>query len=237
MEGANDDNLSSMVLTTDGGILIAGSSASDTSKFKSQNHIGSFDFWISKYKRDEATGVLRKLWDRTVGTTLNDYLNSCVPTRDSGCILAGYKQVYAGGGAILYKLDKKGNIQWSDTTTYSSGSFSIDTTDDKGFIMIQVIDSYNEIVTKLDSSGKQEWRNSISKESYYDIFLSVRQAPDGGYLIGGSYFSLPTFETLPYLIKLDKSGNILWTKKYSSMGVYNNILQAAQGFSGFNNKR
>lgn len=142
--GTNEDHLTSMVATNDGGFLLGGISASLANKVtpvignplggigsfqpqpissdKSMNSCnGSYDYWIVK-----VDGNGKKQWDITLGNGGNDYLESVVKATDGGYLLAGYSlseglagnKTAAGKGGYDYwvvKIDANGNKQWDKT--------------------------------------------------------------------------------------------------------------------------
>src|SRR4051794_35507747 len=76
--GGNDNDwLTSMDLTTDGGWIVGGSSSSNKSGEKTQNSKGSDDYWIIKFDK---TG--KKQWDKTIGGNSLDDLYSVRQTKD-----------------------------------------------------------------------------------------------------------------------------------------------------------
>jgi hypothetical protein len=70
-----DDVLKSIQQTTDGGYIIGGYSNSSISGDKTENCIGSFDYWIVKIS---GTGTIQ--WENTIGGDSDDYLSSIKQT-------------------------------------------------------------------------------------------------------------------------------------------------------------
>ena len=115
-----DDYFTCMYLTNDGGLIVGGSSFSDSSYQKSENGRGVEDYWIIKLDSN------RKIqWDKTIGGSSSDYLRSIQQTTDGGYILGGFSYSDKSGektennrGGIDYwivKLNASGNIQWDKT--------------------------------------------------------------------------------------------------------------------------
>jgi len=77
-------NFADMLLTSDGGFLLGGTSFSDISGDKTQVSRGSEDYWIVKIN---ANGD--KVWDRTFGAKDEEYLYSLAATSDEGFLLGG----------------------------------------------------------------------------------------------------------------------------------------------------
>src|SRR5262245_6668663 len=82
--GSEDDELSCMVRTRDGGLILGGSSGSDSSFEKTENSRGIYDYWIVKL---DGKGNIQ--WDKTIGGSGSDYLSSVQQTSDDGYILGG----------------------------------------------------------------------------------------------------------------------------------------------------
>jgi hypothetical protein len=90
--GEDQDLLSSLQATSDGGYLLGGSSDSDVSGDKSQGSNGATDQWVVKL---DAAG--NKQWDRTFGGGNLDGLTSLHQTPDGGYILGGSSDSNSGG--------------------------------------------------------------------------------------------------------------------------------------------
>jgi len=69
--GSGDDDLRCIQQTNDGGFIIAGLSDSDISGDKTENCIGSCDYWMIK---TDAAGNIQ--WQNTIGGNNLDWLNS-----------------------------------------------------------------------------------------------------------------------------------------------------------------
>jgi hypothetical protein len=81
--GAGQDKLRCVLLTNDGGYLLAGSSESTVGFDKKDKSRGEADFWIIKLN---AKGG--EEWQKTIGGSGQDELNSVVRSRDGGYVLA-----------------------------------------------------------------------------------------------------------------------------------------------------
>jgi hypothetical protein len=64
---------------------------------------------------------------------------------------------------------------------------------------------------KLDSSGNVVWTKTIGGGSG-DEALSIIQSSDGGYVVAGRTNSFGAGSYDFYVVKLDSSGNVQWTK-------------------------
>jgi len=66
-------------------------------------------------------------------------------------------------------------------------------------------------VVKLDANGNLQWTKTIGGESD-DWGFSLIQTSDGGYAIAGITQSFGAREPDVYVVKLDATGNLQWTK-------------------------
>ena len=85
--GTGSDELKKLCTAKDGGILLAGQSASNNSQFKSQDSRGNYDYWLVKAFRNKTTGNIKIQWEKTIGGDSIDNLITAKPTKDGGFIL------------------------------------------------------------------------------------------------------------------------------------------------------
>lgn len=81
--GLGDDTLKHIIQTNDGGYLVAGNSSSPQSAIKSQDSVGSHDYWVVKLNKKGAI-----LWEKTFGGIYEEELIKVIETR-SGYLLVG----------------------------------------------------------------------------------------------------------------------------------------------------
>src|SRR5262249_10165868 len=82
--GNDEDHLSSLQQTTDGGYILGGVSFSGISGEKTEANKGFADFWVVKL---DANGNIQ--FDKTIGGSSTDNLNALQQTKDGGYILGG----------------------------------------------------------------------------------------------------------------------------------------------------
>lgn len=208
--GTGSDQLKKLCTTKDGGILLAGQSNSNNSKFKSQDSRGSYDYWIVKAFRNKITGNIKIQWEKTIGGDSTDNLVKAIQTKDGGYLLGGYSisgksgeksQDRVGGYDYwLVKLGENGNIQWdktigntNNTYPYDDYLYDFDQTLDGGYIT-----SGSLGLLKLDRYGNIQWQ----KPFYYQ---TIQQLSDGNFIS----------TTGLSIVKSDNAGNIIWEKAYS----------------------
>lgn len=102
VSGTADEWARSVVQTTDGGYVLAGTCTSFGA--------GGYDIYIIKLNQ---TGSLQ--WTKTIGGTGDDIGHSIILTRDGGYAIVGSTTSFGAGGADMYiiKLNNNGNLQWN----------------------------------------------------------------------------------------------------------------------------
>ncbi|MBC7921628.1 MAG: T9SS type A sorting domain-containing protein [Ferruginibacter sp.] len=235
--GIGYDNLASVVVTADGGYLLAGSADLGISGDKTQAGRGGNDYWIVKLD-----GQGNKVWDRTLGGDNYDDLASVVATPDGGYLLAGASLSGRGGDKTqaskgvsdywLVKLDGHGNQEWDRTLGGNRDDrlSAVVVAADGGYLVAGSSVSgrggdktqankgeWDYWIVKLDGQGNQQWDRTLGGTSY-DFFGSVVVTNDGGYLLGGSSYSGISDDKTQsskrfddyWIVKLDGNGNTQW---------------------------
>ena len=222
--GDQEEILTSLIATRDGGYLLGGISQSGKSGDKSEpiQVKGDHDYWLVKI---DAAG--NKLWDKTLGTPNFDYLTAMIATPDGGYLLGD-------DNFSLTKIDATGKLTWRKSVSnptdpdFKRGLDALLLTPDGNYLLggtsykIATEDNYR--VLKLDTTGNIIWDKSFGG-SDDDNLEALVIAPDGGYLLGGSSESSISGDKtedrigLPinrdpdfWLIKIDSKGNKVWDK-------------------------
>ncbi len=244
--GSENENAYSLELTSDGGAILGGYSASGVSGNKTTVGFGGEDFWIVKIDQDG-----NKQWEQAYGGTGRDSLQSLQQTSDGGYILGGFSESGISGnkstvsvGGLDYwviKTDGSGNKQWEQTFGGSAEErlVSSQQTSDGGYIVggySQSGVSGNKItagfggndfwVIKLDGSGNKQWEQSFGGTAH-DTLYSLQQTPDGGYILAGDSFSgaggnrtSASFGGSDFwIVKIDGNGSKQWEKAYGGSGA------------------
>ena len=258
--GSGNDNLKSIIQTSDGGYALIGESFSNISFEKTENSRGQSDFWLVKLDKE---GNIQ--WDKTIGGSGTEYIDYIVQTVDGGYVLAGSSDSNASGeksensrGFVDYwivRLDANGKKVWDKTI----GGYSYDwcspfaLTKDGGIIVggfslsnISGEKTENSRggsdywLVKLDSKGNIQWDKTIGG-SADEWCHGLYQSADGGYIIGGSSMSGISGEKTDYnrggadywVVKIDKKRNVQWDKTIggSSDDWCNNMIQTKAGGS------
>ncbi len=187
---SNDEYAKDVVASTDGGYLLAGTTASFGS--------GSTDGWLVKV--DEAGSIE---WEKVYGDFEWDQFDSAIQTSDGGYLLTGSTASWGGGSYDIWivKIEASGNITWENT--YGDGGYDVaretKETSDGGFIV-----AAGSRILKLNSNGTIGWQKNISSGDY----RTVAELSDGGFITASS--------TNGYLLKLTSTGSINWQKTFNS---------------------
>ena len=139
---------------------------------------------------------------------------------------------------LLISLNLNSQITFKKSIGNSEfqGGWSVQQTNDGGYIIggNTYIGSKSKIyAVKTDEYGDTIWTKSYGNDQWDDLKYEVYQTFDGGYIVGSTYCSNSTSDTLDfYLVKTDQYGNILWEKKYDKNGnedVGNSLIQTNDG--------
>jgi arginine repressor len=164
---------------------------------------------------------------------------SIIQSSDGGYVVVGYTKSFGAGDWDMYvvKLDSSGNVVWTKTIGGNGYDYanSIIQSSDGGYVVAGytysfgagVVDFY---VVKLDSSGNVVWTKTIGG-NYYDYAYSITQSSDGGYVVAGYTDSFGAGSADFYVVKLDSSGNVMWTKTIggSNSDYAYSIIQSSDG--------
>ena len=144
-------------------------------------------------------------------------------TTDGNFILAG------GAGndqkLVLSLIDASGGIIQS--RQFDGGGSNNDAygfhaiqTSDGGFIATGFSDVPNTnfvsmLIVKANENLNTVWFKTIHKYNYYDRGYEVYETSDGGFVIGGHSSSTDTANYSMHLVKLDGSGNEVWSQDFN----------------------
>jgi hypothetical protein len=151
----------------------------------------------------------------------------------------------------LAKLDEFGNmineqVIGSDSVIYYPGvgnSMIVD--EDSNVVVVgqTFYKEWNGFVIKLNKNLDTLWNKkytfpdslvNYSSDTPRHYFEAIEQTPEGNYIIMGSYFSDSIYtknNVRPYIMKLNKNGNVLWRKLYpNNLGVFDIAVTSDSGF-------
>jgi hypothetical protein len=201
--------------TFDNGYVIAGYTRSFGA--------GLSDIWLLK-----TDSLGDTTWTKTYGGAGNDQCYAVDQTADSGYVLTGWSTSFGSYDMYVIKTYANGDTMWTRTYggQYDDEGYSVQQTLDNGYI----IAGYRSVlspthpdlyVVKTDANGDTLWTRTFGNASYDDVAWSVEQLADSGYIIAGYTYSYgagtPTYPNM-WLIKLDVSGDTVFTQTYGGSG-------------------
>ncbi len=209
------DFIRSVEQDMDGGYVLAGNTMTGGEEY--------YDVWLLKF---DING--NKLWDRTFGWKRNEYATTVQQTLDGGYILAGgsSKDPYGGGEGdfLLIKTDHNGLEWWHKLygdEGYDQGN-SVQQTSSGGYILAGWTSYCNNLgcyygrLINTDANGNILWDKFYGSGG--DLFYSVQQTSDGGYVAAGTTASHGDINSEFWLVKTDSGGNVVWEKTYGGIG-------------------
>ncbi len=210
--GRNDE-AACIEQTPDGGFIVAG--------LTDAAHI-----WVAKLG---VSGIIR--WQKTVKT---EALNGLFvqPTRDNGFILTGKASMgMVRPGLLAWRLDAKGQTHWQkylldpDQHYFTSQvGCAVGQTRDGGYVftgsqafrresLAGSDTSDNLLVLKADSQGNRKWSFRFGGGGA-EVGRSIRETPDGGFIVAGSTTSFGAGDEDAYVLKLKSDGSLAWSYAY-----------------------
>lgn len=247
--GAEDDQLSVIRPTPDGGFITGGISNSDISGDKSEPLQGGRDFWVVKLNAEG-----QKQWDRTFGGEDYEYLRDITATADGGYLLGGVTSPPSlPSENWVIKLDANGRKQWDHTLggTGAEGIERVRQTSDGGYLLGGYSTSNrggdksepsrgeaDYWLVKLDAQGSKLWDRTYGGAEAESL-TTLELTRDGGCLIGGFTESgISVDKTQPnwgsydyWVLKLDGQGNKQWDASFggSAQDRLSRVCQTPEG--------
>ena len=232
--GSADDFARSVVATYDGGCIVVGTSSSDISGSKSEDSYGLDDYWVVKL---DADGNVE--WDKTIGGSNSDKVNSIIELVDGNFAIIGYSKSGISGNKTqanqgfedywIVKIEIDGDIQWNKT--FGGDLFDYATSASTNFDGNLVIAGYSYSgisgnkteesrgqydywVIKIDESGDLLWDKTIGGDDF-DFATCITSGGSGAYIIAGFSSSGLSGDKS----QASKGGNDYWVVKLSSSGA------------------
>ena len=206
--GTDDDFLTSLQQTSDGGYILGGYSGSNIGADKTLPLAGTQgydDYWV--IKTDSAGN---KLWEKDFGGIIEDALFCIRQTTDGGYIMGGHSdspvgadKTQASWGARDYwviKTDSSGNFLWDKDFggTMNDELYSLMQTSDHGYLLGGISKSgltgdktepsfglFDYWILKLDSTGNKIWDKTFGGNESESQFGNVYETSDGYYAVAG----------------------------------------------------
>jgi len=160
------------------------------------------------------------VWEKTFGGTDDRYGYCVEQTSDNGFIIAGELSLFWNDEIYIIRTDSDGNEIWSNTFggPENESGYSIQQTSDGGFIVSGYTYSFGAgrddiYIVRIDSLGNEIWSETFGGPND-ESGLCLRQISDGNFVIAGYTESYGAGIEDVYLIKIDGSGQQLWSKTF-----------------------
>ena len=208
----DDTRFHSVQQTSDGGYIVAGQA------WLGSQYSGSYDMYIVK---TDSMGNIE--WQRTYEYNDNfapgaDVALSIKQLWDNGFIIGGFTQGSVWS-SYLIRTDANGNTIWSkvyDTLNVTS-CWDVIITSDNSFLLVGEKFSFETdtdvLIMKLDTNGNLIWQKVYGGVNS-DRANSVRQLPDGGFIIAGQTGSFGSGQFDVYLLRTNSNGDLIWYKTF-----------------------
>ena len=153
-------------------------------------------------------------WYKSYGDLNYEHNFSVCETADGGFAIAGINFELPGYNydANLLKTDALGNLLW--TKSYGGAGhedvYAVTSTSDNGFVFAGSSSTFsgyqNGYITRTDSVGNVIWSKTMSGTGY-DIFFSVKETTDGGFVFAGVKDEVYGVSGNLFFAKTDADGN------------------------------
>lgn len=198
------------------------------------HNLGSYQNYSGLVVKLNLSGNM--VWQKEVNLSSgSDVLNDIKETPTGEFILTGGAQTVSD--VCLVKLSSSGDLLWSktfgNTGEYDDG-YAVITTSDGGYLVTGryiSMGTFQALLLKTDSSGTLQWLRCYGDSNQHMVGFDLKEAPGGGYYIGGSTTLLkPNFQSFGdnFLLKVNAIGDTLWTKIfYGTPDLFENISSIA----------
>lgn len=239
--GAQEDTLQDVVMTSDGGYLIVGSTNLDF----------DVDMTSDLYLiRTDANGQV--LWEETYdaggGMLHGQVLHG---TEEDGLLISGVisSDETAGRDIFVMQLDQDRNQVWMRAFGGPLDEFGAAwPTEDGGYFLGGSMVDPNDIVAdpgaagyagfegrsniylaKVDADGNEIWSRTFGGDNNI-LATSAVPTPDGGFIILGHVMSFPETGDDIYLLKVDTNGNKVWDRTWDEGSMFGyGLIETSDG--------
>ena len=208
--GAQDDIATAAQQTSDGGFIIVGHSSSAPTA-------GNSDICLVK---TDGNGNL--LWSKNYGGAETDEGYAVQQTADGGFVIAGNTLSFSGDGTsdgLLIKTNSSGDTAMTRLMRglFDDWSYSVVQANDGGYLLFGVTTNfgpgiYDLFVQKITTGGFTQWAKAYGGFAFEYGFTLLKTI--NGYAIAGQTSTFGAGDMDMYLLNLDSSGNVLWSKTY-----------------------
>ena len=144
---------------------------------------------------------------------------------DGGSVVSGYHNGEDNSAVHgwMMRLDSTGHVAWSRTTQPGARVDAVMAAPDGGFVFAGSLEGqlgmggyYDALVVKVNADGQFVWDLVVGTDDT-EYANTITRTIDGGYVVGGTFVS-GGGDQQAYLIKLDFSGQLLWTRRIGQSG-------------------
>jgi len=231
--GSNFDHFGEATITSDGQILLVGSTRSLDGDVSNVNNTAWSDIWVVKLDADS-----NLIWETTFGGTYHDAARSVCEASDGGFVIGGQTKSNDGDvsgnhgdfDAWVVKIDAQGNLIWQNALGGSAEDriSSIIETSDGNIVVGANVASFDGDVTsnhggfdcwivKLDPTGNIIWKQCYGG-STNDYVEWIQETADNGLIVAGTTYSNDGDVSYNngasdcWVFKLDELGNLIWDR-------------------------
>lgn len=162
-------------------------------------------------------------WDNTYGADKEEKAYGVTDTKDGSIAFAGVTRSFSLGKEDIYvvKTDKNGKQLWEKRLGKERKdiAYAIDE-NNEGLLYVGGISKsyskggdYDMYISQLDKEGKILWGKSLGG-SGKDYAYALTATKDGGVVLAGKTKSFGHGHYDVYVVKLDKTGKVLWSKAF-----------------------
>lgn len=218
--------------TTDGGFIVVGFyqkelaselidslEEGEENEFNSGHDFGNSDIFLVKF---DPNG--KEQWEKKFGGDQSENGRGVKQTPDGGYIVAGNTESYGAGmnDIFLVRTDSLGKTIWAKTfgLQYADKAYSVDLTNDGNYIIsgyTSTDGNKNGCLLKISPDGNLIWETIVSEAGSMNNFRSVRQNPDGSFIMGGNSQDQGSGIYDAIFVKVSEKGKELWRKKYGGL--------------------
>ena len=244
--GQEQENLTSLIRTQDGGFMATGFSFSDAGAFKSENSRGSRDVWLVKLDQD---GLFE--WDATFGGDDDEFPTKGIQAQDGTYYFGGFTESSLSGevsfpsrggvrdiwlghvdtdGTLLYDLRFGGSEEdlLFDLKQLENGDLLIGGLSASNISGEKSEDSYggqDAWILRMTAAGTIVWDRTYGG-TFGDRAISVVELDNNQLLIGGNSSSGMNGNKNSgnngggdyWLLKLESNGDYIWDRTYGGAG-------------------
>ncbi len=187
--------------------------------FTSSYGAGHQDLYLIKTNSNGDT-----LWTNTFGRLATDFGHSIVEIENGDIMVLGFTGSFGlGGDFYLVKTDSMGDSIWAKNYGGPDMEYGYSIAHaDSGFVLLGLTESYgagnNDIyLIKINNDGDTLWTKTYGG-ALDDAGFSIQPTFDGGYIITGYTESFGSGLWDVYLVKIDTTGDTLWTSTIGGSG-------------------